>query len=100
MNLLLLYNPRPHTFFPHMTFSINFFLRFFFFFCMPMIVKLYHDVHFQYYIKQIGIAMSPLSNNKLFLPIKKNPFPRYFNIGMNVSLSSDDPLQFHFTKGE
>ncbi len=67
---------------------------------MPMIVKLYHDVHFQYYIKQIGIAMSPLSNNKLFLPIKKNPFPRYFNIGMNVSLSSDDPLQFHFTKGE
>ncbi len=44
--------------------------------------------------------MSPLSNNKLFLDIKKNPFPIYFAVGMNVSLSSDDPLQFHFTKGE
>eukprot|EP01084_Bolivina_argentea_P263821 446683_1 len=55
-------------------------------------------LQYLYYIKQIGLAMSPLSNNKLFLDIKKNPFPRYFAIGMNVSLSSDDPLQFHFTK--
>lgn len=47
---------------------------------------------------QIGIAMSPLSNNALFLTFDRNPFPHYFRIGMNVSLSTDDPLQFHFTK--
>jgi AMP deaminase len=42
--------------------------------------------------------MSPLSNNALFLNYERNPFPTYFRIGMNVSLSTDDPLQFHYTK--
>eukprot|EP01038_Epipyxis_sp_PR26KG_P007929 gene7929-10762_t len=51
-----------------------------------------------YYLSQVGIAMSPLSNNKLFLDYNKNPFPRYFQIGMNVSLSTDDPLMLHYTK--
>ncbi|CAD2099231.1 AMP deaminase, putative [Plasmodium vinckei] len=50
-----------------------------------------------YYLKQIGLAMSPLSNNALFLSIEKNPFKRFFKIGLNVSLSTDDPLMFHFT---
>ncbi len=51
-----------------------------------------------YYLCQIGIAMSPLSNNSMFLNYIKNPFAEYHAIGMNVSLSTDDPLQFHFTK--
>lgn len=42
--------------------------------------------------------MSPLSNNKLFLDYNKNPFPKYFCQGLNVSLSTDDPLMLHFTK--
>ncbi|RPA77940.1 AMP deaminase [Ascobolus immersus RN42] len=51
-----------------------------------------------FYLDQIGIAMSPLSNNALFLAYEKNPFLGYFKRGMNVSLSTDDPLQFAFTK--
>jgi AMP deaminase len=46
----------------------------------------------------MGIAMSPLSNNALFLDYERNPFPTFFQRGLNVSLSTDDPLQFHFTK--
>ena len=42
--------------------------------------------------------MSPLSNNSLFLTYERNPFPDFFKVGLNVSLSTDDPLQFHFTK--
>ncbi len=42
--------------------------------------------------------MSPLSNNKLFLDYNKSPFPRYFHQGLNVSLSTDDPLMLHYTK--
>lgn len=51
-----------------------------------------------FYLEQIGIAMSPLSNNALFLTYERNPFPKYFRRGLNVSLSTDDPLQFAFTK--
>jgi len=42
--------------------------------------------------------MSPLSNNALFLTYDKNPFASFFRKGLNVSLSTDDPLQFAFTK--
>lgn len=51
-----------------------------------------------FYLEQIGIAMSPLSNNALFLSYDRNPFMSYFRRGLNVSLSTDDPLQFAFTK--
>ncbi|KAI1821107.1 hypothetical protein F4861DRAFT_520504 [Xylaria intraflava] len=51
-----------------------------------------------FYLEQIGIAMSPLSNNALFLAYERNPFIQYFRRGLNVSLSTDDPLQFAFTK--
>jgi len=51
-----------------------------------------------YYLEQIGIAMSPLSNNALFLHYDRNPFPEYFSRGLNVSLSTDDPLLLHYTK--
>lgn len=47
---------------------------------------------------QIGLAMSPLSNNSLFLDYHRNPFPMFFARGLNVSLSTDDPLQIHLTK--
>lgn len=55
-------------------------------------------LHYLYYLKQIGLAMSPLSNNALFLHYSRNPFPEFFARGMNVALSSDDPLQFHYSK--
>lgn len=55
-------------------------------------------LQYLYYLDQIGIAMSPLSNNALFLNYERNPFYAFFQRGLNVSLSTDDPLQFHFTK--
>ncbi|KAH7326771.1 hypothetical protein B0I35DRAFT_423570 [Stachybotrys elegans] len=55
-------------------------------------------LQYLFYLDQIGIAMSPLSNNALFLAYERNPFHQYFKRGLNVSLSTDDPLQFAFTK--
>lgn len=51
-----------------------------------------------YYIAQVPLYVSPLSNNALFLSFDRNPFPTYFRRGLNVSLSTDDPLQFHYTR--
>ena len=42
--------------------------------------------------------MSPLGNNSLFLSYHRNPLSEFFARGLLVSLSTDDPLQFHFTK--
>jgi AMP deaminase len=56
------------------------------------------SLQYLYYLGKIGIAMSPCSNNQLFLEYEQNPFPMYFKRGLNVSLSSDDPLMFHQTK--
>ncbi|XP_037072081.1 AMP deaminase 2-like isoform X2 [Pollicipes pollicipes] len=55
-------------------------------------------LQYLYYLAEIGLAMSPLSNNSLFLNYPRNPLPEYLARGLNVSLSTDDPLQFHFTK--
>ncbi|KAG8366285.1 hypothetical protein BUALT_Bualt17G0060500 [Buddleja alternifolia] len=55
-------------------------------------------LQYLYYLAQIGLAMSPLSNNSLFLDYHRNPFPMFFQRGLNVSLSSDDPLQIHLTQ--
>ena len=55
-------------------------------------------LQYLYYLAQIGIAMSPLSNNSLFLNYHRNPLSEYLSRGLLVSLSTDDPLQFHFTK--
>mmetsp|Transcript_19955 Transcript_19955/g.64264 ORF Transcript_19955/g.64264 Transcript_19955/m.64264 type:complete len:978 (-) Transcript_19955:163-3096(-) len=57
-----------------------------------------HPLQYLYYLAQVGVAMSPLSNNRLFLDYAKNPFPLYFKRGLNVSLSTDDPLMLHITK--
>ncbi|KAG9142537.1 hypothetical protein Leryth_011630 [Lithospermum erythrorhizon] len=55
-------------------------------------------LQYLYYLAQIGLAMSPLSNNSLFLDYNRNPLPMFFQRGLNVSLSTDDPLQIHLTK--
>merc|ERR1719159_128786 len=51
-----------------------------------------------FYLSRIGIAMSPCSNNHLFVSYQKTPFLEFFMRGLNVSLSTDDPLMFHQTK--
>mmetsp|Transcript_23618 Transcript_23618/g.11377 ORF Transcript_23618/g.11377 Transcript_23618/m.11377 type:complete len:88 (+) Transcript_23618:819-1082(+) len=55
-------------------------------------------LQYLFYLKQIGLAVSPLSNAKLFMKFTANPFPVFFKRGLNVSLSTDDPLIFHLTK--
>lgn len=55
-------------------------------------------LQYLYFLAQIPIAMSPLSNNSLFLEYAKNPLPDFHQKGLMVSLSTDDPMQFHFTK--
>ncbi|KAJ2944703.1 hypothetical protein O0L34_g4060 [Tuta absoluta] len=55
-------------------------------------------IQYLYYLAQIFIAMSPLSNNSLFLRYHRNPLPEFFARGLKVALSTDDPLQFHYTK--
>lgn len=74
-----------------LTFSRN--LMYFFFNVWKVPV-----LQYLYYLCQIGIAMSPLSNNSLFLNYHRNPLPEFLARGMCISLSTDDPLQFHFTK--
>eukprot|EP00916_Digyalum_oweni_P018750 GHVL01031340.1.p1 GENE.GHVL01031340.1~~GHVL01031340.1.p1 ORF type:complete len:436 (+),score=77.77 GHVL01031340.1:1001-2308(+) len=54
-------------------------------------------LQYLFYISQIGLALSPLSNNALFLELSKSPFCDFFRVGLNVSLSTDDPLMFHYT---
>lgn len=55
------------------------------------------SLQYLYYLDQIGLSMSPLSNNFLFRKIKSNPFPKLFKRGLNVTLSTDDPLLFHMS---
>ncbi|NXP70867.1 AMPD1 deaminase, partial [Ramphastos sulfuratus] len=55
-------------------------------------------LQYLYFLAQVPIAMSPLSNNSLFLEYAKSPLPDFHQKGLMVSLSTDDPMQFHFTK--
>eukprot|EP00574_Skeletonema_japonicum_P001148 CAMPEP_0201740470 /NCGR_PEP_ID=MMETSP0593-20130828/46319_1 /ASSEMBLY_ACC=CAM_ASM_000672 /TAXON_ID=267983 /ORGANISM="Skeletonema japonicum, Strain CCMP2506" /LENGTH=722 /DNA_ID=CAMNT_0048234781 /DNA_START=79 /DNA_END=2247 /DNA_ORIENTATION=+ len=55
------------------------------------------SLQYLYYLDQVGLSVSPLSNNFLFRKIKSNPFPKLFKRGMNVALSTDDPLLFHMS---
>ncbi|XP_033823902.2 AMP deaminase 3b isoform X2 [Periophthalmus magnuspinnatus] len=55
-------------------------------------------LQYLYYLAQVPIAMSPLSNNSLFLQYNKNPLREFLQKGLCVSLSTDDPMQFHYTK--
>ncbi|MEE6493260.1 hypothetical protein FKM82_016777 [Ascaphus truei] len=55
-------------------------------------------LQYLYFLCKIPIAMSPLSNNSLFLEYAKNPLLDFHSKGLVVSLSTDDPMQFHYTK--
>lgn len=63
-----------------------------------LVLKNTPPLQYLYYLTQIGISMSPLSNNLLFVEYEKNPFPKYFARGLNVAISTDDPLMIHVTK--
>ena len=56
------------------------------------------SLQYLYYLAQVGLSISPLSNNCLFCEYSKNPFPAFFERGLNVALSTDDPLLIHMTK--
>jgi AMP deaminase len=55
------------------------------------------SLQYLYYLDQIGLSISPLSNNFLFRKIADNPFNKFFRRGLNVTLSTDDPLLFHMS---
>lgn len=55
-------------------------------------------LQYLYFLAQIPIAMSPLSNNSLFLEYAKSPLLEFLKKGLIVSLSTDDPMQFHYTR--
>jgi len=54
-------------------------------------------LEYLFYLEQIGIAVSPTSNNFLFLKMKDSPFDKMFKRGLNVSISTDDPMLFHLS---
>ncbi len=56
-----------------------------------------NSLQYLYYLDQIGLHVSPSSNNFLFMKIKDSPFCDFFKRGLNVSLSTDDPMIFHMT---
>jgi AMP deaminase len=53
--------------------------------------------HPSYYLSRLGCSISPLSNNTLYRALRDNPFYDLFQRGLNVTLSTDDPMQFHTT---
>jgi AMP deaminase len=55
-------------------------------------------LQYLFYLAQVGIAVSPLSNDILFIPLSQSPFASFFRRGLNVSLSTDDPLIIHLTE--
>ena len=54
-------------------------------------------LQYLYYLDQVGCAVSPISNNFLFKKLSDNPFYDLFRRGLNVSLSTDDPMLFHMS---
>ncbi|KEG09152.1 putative AMP deaminase, putative,adenosine monophosphate deaminase-like protein [Trypanosoma grayi] len=58
----------------------------------------YPVLEYMYYITQVGVAMSPLSNTAGASAYLSNPFPLFFRRGLNVSLATNKPLYFHFTR--
>jgi len=45
-------------------------------------------LEYLYYLGQVGICMSPLSNNHLFLEYRRSPMEAYLRRGLNISLST------------
>lgn len=63
-----------------------------------IVLKKHPAAQYLFYLAQIGLSISPLSNNLLFVEYSKNPFPQFFSRGLNVTLSTDDPLMIHVTR--
>lgn len=61
-------------------------------------LKSHPSLQYLYYACQIGLSMSPISNSALFLEYAKNPAYEFYLRGLNVALSTDDPLQFAMTR--
>ncbi|PPQ82299.1 hypothetical protein CVT26_013962 [Gymnopilus dilepis] len=55
-------------------------------------------LQYLFYLKQIGIAMSPLSNNALFLTYERNPLPDFFKTGLNEPLLEEYSVAAHIYK--
>ena len=55
------------------------------------------SLQYLYYLDQVGLSCSPLSNNFLFRKIGESPFLKFFRRGLNITLSTDDPLLFHMS---
>ncbi|KPA84853.1 putative mitochondrial adenosine monophosphate deaminase-like protein [Leptomonas pyrrhocoris] len=55
-------------------------------------------LEYMWYIAQVGVAMSPLSNTAGASAYLENPFPVFFHRGLNVSLATNQPMYFHFTR--
>ncbi len=51
-----------------------------------------------YYLSKVGISVSPLAEDALYCPYEKNPFVDYFKRGLNISLSTDNPVQLHISR--
>uniref|UniRef100_A0A1I8F8U7 Phosphoinositide phospholipase C n=1 Tax=Macrostomum lignano TaxID=282301 RepID=A0A1I8F8U7_9PLAT len=56
-------------------------------------------LQYLYYLAQVPMAMSPLSNNSLFLPYSAVPCQTFHAKALCVTLSTDDPLMFHIHQG-
>ena len=63
-------------------------------------IKLSDSAVLQYlfYVDQVGLSLSPISNHFLFRKAKDSPFPKFFKRGLNVTLSTDDPMLFHLSE--
>jgi len=54
-------------------------------------------LQYLYFLTQIGITCSVVGENSLYIQYEKNPFPQLFRRGLNVTLSTDNPLSLHYT---
>lgn len=54
-------------------------------------------LQYLYFLSQVCIAVSPISNSMLLRDYKDNPFARFFRQGLRVCLTTDDPMMFHVT---
>lgn len=54
-------------------------------------------LEYLYYLAQIGLSVSPISNKALFIPYTRNPFATLYKRGLRATLTTDDPLMFHMT---
>jgi len=55
-------------------------------------------LQYLYYLDQVGCSISPISNHFLFVKAVNSPFPKFFKRGLNVTLSTDDPMLFHLSE--